>query len=222
MGGVSFAISPIQSTTWCTVTSDLNWAIWIVSERRWTGWNVIFGWCVENLDASYAIATHVLLAIHVLFVNILLTNLLIAMFRYVESRCRLLSTCRTTRLQQTIRSSLWGHTENLVLAEVSTNSRILLSRAPVSTIQRVAWFLSTYPVVLLYYPQSMRQRWKSGSQSVQWVRRCFSEASYLSLLQKWSRWIARKSKSGVNSKPHILTNMPMRRWKNHDWKPSRK
>jgi hypothetical protein len=32
-------------------------------------------------DAGWSISTHVLLAIHMLFVNILLTNLLIAMFR---------------------------------------------------------------------------------------------------------------------------------------------
>lgn len=36
---------------------------------------------VENPDASTAIATQVLLAFHMLFVNILLINLLIAMFR---------------------------------------------------------------------------------------------------------------------------------------------
>jgi hypothetical protein len=36
---------------------------------------------VENPDASTAIATQVLLALYMLFVNILLVNLLIAMFR---------------------------------------------------------------------------------------------------------------------------------------------
>ncbi|CAF4387224.1 unnamed protein product, partial [Adineta steineri] len=43
-----------------------------------------FGKELDNLDvdvdAAWSIATHVLLAIHMLFVNILLTNLLIAMF----------------------------------------------------------------------------------------------------------------------------------------------
>ena len=37
---------------------------------------------LENQSAGTAIATHVLLAFHMLFVNILLINLLIAMFRY--------------------------------------------------------------------------------------------------------------------------------------------
>lgn len=36
---------------------------------------------IEYPDAGWSISTHVLLAIHMLFVNILLTNLLIAMFR---------------------------------------------------------------------------------------------------------------------------------------------
>jgi hypothetical protein len=49
----------------------------------------MFGWFAETPDAGYSIATHVLLAIHVLFVNILLTNLLIAMFRYVSYCCEL-------------------------------------------------------------------------------------------------------------------------------------
>ena len=35
----------------------------------------------EHQDAGWSISTHILLAIHMLFVNILLTNLLIAMFR---------------------------------------------------------------------------------------------------------------------------------------------
>ena len=36
---------------------------------------------IENPNAASAIATQVLLALHMLFVNILLINLLIAMFR---------------------------------------------------------------------------------------------------------------------------------------------
>lgn len=36
---------------------------------------------IEYPDAGWSISTHVLLAFHMLFVNILLTNLLIAMFR---------------------------------------------------------------------------------------------------------------------------------------------
>lgn len=38
---------------------------------------------IANRDAGWSISTHVLLAAHMIFVNILLTNLLIAMFRYV-------------------------------------------------------------------------------------------------------------------------------------------
>lgn len=50
---------------------------------------------IENPNASWSIATHVLLAAHMLFVNILLTNLLIAMFKYEDEtqkfkRCLLL------------------------------------------------------------------------------------------------------------------------------------
>jgi len=35
-------------------------------------------------DASTALATHIIFALHMLFVNILLINLLIALFRYVK------------------------------------------------------------------------------------------------------------------------------------------
>jgi len=37
-----------------------------------------------NPNAGWSIATELLLAIHMMFVNILLINLLIAMFRYVD------------------------------------------------------------------------------------------------------------------------------------------
>ena len=41
---------------------------------------------LADIASATAIATHVLLAFHMLFVNILLINLLIAMFRYVVLR----------------------------------------------------------------------------------------------------------------------------------------
>ena len=44
--------------------------------------NFFFFVVIEAPDAGWSISTQVLLAVHMLFVNILLTNLLIAMFRY--------------------------------------------------------------------------------------------------------------------------------------------
>lgn len=44
--------------------------------------------CLENKSAGGAIATQVLLAFHMLLVNILLINLLIAMFRFVHSNTK--------------------------------------------------------------------------------------------------------------------------------------
>ncbi len=41
-----------------------------------------------NPDASTSIATQILLAFHMLFVNILLINLLIAMFRYDDRKTK--------------------------------------------------------------------------------------------------------------------------------------
>ena len=48
---------------------------------------------VEKVNTGSSIATHVLLAIHMIFMNILLVNLLIAMFKYVQCEYARLAAC---------------------------------------------------------------------------------------------------------------------------------
>lgn len=61
---------------------DLDGKITFFQEKDNVYTGSFFFVVVEAPDAGWSISTHVLLGVHMLFVNILLTNLLIAMFRY--------------------------------------------------------------------------------------------------------------------------------------------
>ena len=105
---------------------------------------------VETPDASYAIATHVLLAIHVLFVNILLTNLLIAMFRYAWHGCVCLVSCcirffsANDSIRSTTRQRISGTLNSIFLPESTTLVHRWFRRSAYSMIRidSFAWVFS--------------------------------------------------------------------------------
>lgn len=108
---------------------------------------------LEAMPASRSVATHILLAFHMLLINILLVNLLIAMFKWVRTELFGLlcfSFSKSFQDVQSVQSDIWNYQQYAVVREYYDRPPLFI---PLSTI------FDIIALVKIFYEWYLRVRY---------------------------------------------------------------